>query len=295
MLDRLVGVEAADTDGTLAAAEVAADEIRAAGEWLRGERTPGDAAVVAGSAADPAFVTAAARAVVARVLAECRDRPAGTQPAVVYDRALRRDLVDLVARTLDPTTSKGVGTWLAKKTGRFVSSRVTNYVVKRRSRTMDLADAALADILFYQRRGAEIRACVAESLAGLARPVVAVGHSLGGVILVDLLSQGAHPPVDLLVTVGSQAPIFYAVDALEALRPGGTVAPFTPWLNIYNREDLLSFCAERVFPGLAVEDVPVDAGVPFPESHSAYWRLDDVYREIAQRWPVALDAGRGEP
>ena len=42
-------------------------------------------------------------------------------------------------------------------------------------------------------------------------------------------------------------------------------APFTPWLNIYNEADLLSFCAERVFPGTGgIRDVAVDAGVRFP-------------------------------
>ena len=70
-------------------------------------------------------------------------------------------------------------------------------------------------------------------------------------MLVDLLSSGSAPAVDGLVTVGSQAPLFYAIDALEHLRPGAGPEPFTPWLNIYNEADLLSFCAERVFPGTA--------------------------------------------
>ena len=114
---------------------------------------------------------------------------------------------------------------------------------------MGLSSAALADILYYQRRGRDIRDYVARSLLDRERPLTVVGHSLGGVVLVDLLSSGSAPPVDRLVTVGSQAPLFYAIDALEHLRPGAGPEPFTPWLNIYNEADLLSFCAERVFPG----------------------------------------------
>jgi hypothetical protein len=106
------------------------------------------------------------------------------------------------------------------------------------------------------------------------------------VVLVDLLSSDSAPPVDLLVTVGSQSPLFYAIDALEHLRPGVPPGPFTPWLNIYNEADLLSFCAERVFPDTpGIRDVVVDPDVPFPWSHSAYWEVDEVFGAIKAEWP----------
>jgi hypothetical protein len=66
----------------------------------------------------------------------------------------------------------------------------------------------------------------------------------------------------------------------------GNLRPFTPWLNIYNRSDFLSFCAERVFPGIdGIQDSGVDPGVPFPEAHSAYWYHDPVYELIKSAWP----------
>ena len=106
-------------------------------------------------------------------------------------------------------------------------------------------------------------------------------------MLVDLLSRPDAPPVDLLVTAGSQAPMLYAIDSLERLRRGDVQArPFTPWLNIYNRRDFLSFVAARIFPGVSsIRDEEVDPGVPFPESHSAYWYHDRVYQLIRDAWP----------
>jgi hypothetical protein len=106
-------------------------------------------------------------------------------------------------------------------------------------------------------------------------------------MLIDLLSQSEAPVVDRLVTVGSQSPLFFAIDALEVLRfKDRQHHPFTPWLNIFDRNDLLSFCAERIFGDTKrIYDQEVSSGVPFPESHSAYWRLDEVYSMIAAFWP----------
>jgi hypothetical protein len=51
-------------------------------------------------------------------------------------------------------------------------------------------------------------------------------------------------------------------------------------------QDLLSFCAERVFAGIdGIQDQEVDPKVPFPASHSAYWHDDKVYQLIRDNWP----------
>jgi pimeloyl-ACP methyl ester carboxylesterase len=119
------------------------------------------------------------------------------------------------------------------------------------------------------------------------KPLVLVGHSLGGVILFDLLASGrVQRPVHALVTAGSQAPFFYKCDASETLRLGDSGRPFTPWLNLYDRNDMLSFLAVSSFastPG--IRDVEVRSGAPFPASHGAYWRLPEVYQEIAAVCP----------
>lgn len=88
------------------------------------------------------------------------------------------------------------------------------------------------------------------------------------------------------MTAGSQSPMFFAVDALERLRPGAASAPFRPWLNIYDRRDFLSFVATGIWPDVdGLTDAEVDSGVPFPQSHSAYWHTDRTYQLIRDAWP----------
>jgi len=76
------------------------------------------------------------------------------------------------------------------------------------------------------------------------------------------------------------------MDSLGSLRPNAPdVQPFTPWLNIYSRSDLISFCATRIFPGdPRIRDVEVDSGVPFPDSHGAYLHDDRTYQLIREAW-----------
>ncbi len=289
MVSNLEDLEASDADGLLARAGITGDEVWQAAQRVKAAPEFGQAALVAASEKDPEYLEAVSRAIVAEVLAGHRDDPPGLQPDIAFRRELRHEVVDLVARTLFPGATKSVEDWLKRKVVRFVARPATYIAVARRRKLSGLSSAALADILYYQRRGDEIREYVARELHRREPPLIVVGHSLGGVILVDLLSADDAPEVDLLVTVGSQSPLFYAIDALEHLRPGSGVEPFVPWLNIYNEDDLLSYCAERVFAGRdRIMDHRVDAHVPFPESHSAYWAVDDVFDAIrVAAWPDA--------
>jgi hypothetical protein len=272
----------------LAGTDLEATEIARAAERIAAAPELAAAARAVQSAADPDLLAGVARAVVARALAERRADPPGSAPAALLDGARRDALVARVAQALAPQATKGVLTeWLQRKAVGFAARYATRAAEDRRQGLMGMSTPAIGDILFYQRRGGEIAAYLAARLQGLKRPVVAVGHSLGGIMLVDLLSRAGHPPVDLLVTAGSQSPMFYAIDALEHIRRGQAApAPFTPWLNIFNRQDFLSFCAARVFPGVAgIRDEEVDPGVPFPESHSAYWTCGRVYELVRDAWP----------
>jgi hypothetical protein len=88
--------------------------------------------------------------------------------------------------------------------------------------------------------------------------------------------------VKLLVTVGSQAPFLYEINALQSL-PFGHALPshFPRWLNIYDLRDFLSYKGSTIFPG-KVKDVKVDNKEPFHWSHSAYWTNDHVWNAIAE-------------
>jgi len=104
-----------------------------------------------------------------------------------------------------------------------------------------------------------------------------------------------RPPIDLLVTVGSQVALFaeyslfQATGAALAHGTGGRRlyhAPGLPgrWLNFYDPDDFLSFPIAGVFPHAAEGDRPCAAGKPFPTSHSAYWDNPQLYSAIAEAY-----------
>ncbi|WP_159054756.1 hypothetical protein [Streptomyces dysideae] len=147
----------------------------------------------------------------------------------------------------------------------------------------------LGDILRYQARGQALRDHLHRAITADDGPTVLIGHSLGGVALVDLLAQSAAcgAPVRgplLLVTVGSQAPFLHELGALAGLDPDDSLPDgFPRWLNVYDRQDMLAFLAEPVFPGDArVTDHEVSSRQPFPLCHSAYWKTGGVYDGIAR-------------
>ncbi|MFC9250014.1 hypothetical protein [Amycolatopsis thailandensis] len=150
----------------------------------------------------------------------------------------------------------------------------------------------LGDILRYQARGGPLRAFLEEQIATVDAPTVVIGHSLGGIALVDLLASNAAretplPGVRLLVTVGSQAPFLHELGALAGLPPGASLPNgFPTWLNVFDRQDLLSFVAAPVFTDVRVRDHEVSSRQPFPLSHSAYWKLDSTYDAITAAMAV---------
>ena len=115
--------------------------------------------------------------------------------------------------------------------------------------------------------------------------MVLLGHSLGGVVCVDLLVEQALPQVQLLVTVGSQAPFFYEINALHSLAWEEPLpAHFPTWLNIYDLRDFLSYIGASVFPG-KVRDVRVDSKQPFPHAHGAYFTNPETWEAIVPLIP----------
>ncbi|MFF8263778.1 hypothetical protein [Streptomyces virginiae] len=151
------------------------------------------------------------------------------------------------------------------------------------------ATPALGDILRYQARGHDLREFLHARIVAAPGPTVLIGHSLGGIALVDLLALAAArgeavPGTELLVTVGSQAPFLYELGALTALEPGAKLPyGFPRWLNVYDRQDVLSYLAGPVFPGdPRISDHEIGSRQPFPACHSAYWKQDSLYERIEQ-------------
>ena len=151
---------------------------------------------------------------------------------------------------------------------------------------VDHAGITTADVLGYLRDPVAVIGPAAERLleirrGAVGRPVVAVGLSLGGIILVDtlatLLRDGARPeaerrPADLLVTVGSQSAALRAMGVMPSA-PRDVVHPalFTPWLNVWHEHDYLSCPVGAVFEHLGdvCDRRAVQRGA-FPGVHSGY-------------------------
>ncbi|MFB7949946.1 hypothetical protein ACFC6L_34140 [Kitasatospora phosalacinea] len=141
----------------------------------------------------------------------------------------------------------------------------------------------IGDILRYQVRGEEVRAAVAEAVHSVPGPVVVLAHSLGGVASVDLLaSQDLHDKVTALVTVGSQAPFLYELDALWSTRYGTPLPPtFPAWWNAFDPRDPLAYVGADVFGADRVTDVRFDTRRPLLRAHSAYWGHRPFYAWLA--------------
>ncbi len=170
---------------------------------------------------------------------------------------------------------------------------VTNYFEGRRELMLETLGAQLlGDVIGYHQHRASIHDALRGELekarrAARGKPILPVGLSLGGIALVDLIASWPDAPVEACVTVGSQAPLLYAFDAIPSMPYDEADPPHlpVPWLNIYDSRDFLSFVAEPLFrrsDGLAsVVDLRVHSGRDFPRSHSAYWELAPVWDAIA--------------
>ncbi len=207
-------------------------------------------------------------------------------PTIALDAEVRDAVVAQVFAALTAAEPGSLG-WFdpVKAKGLQLLAQVaTNELRERRGPVMDQVLGFIGDILLYQGSGAAIRTLIREQVQGTAPPVVLLAHSLGGIACVDLLiAEDLRDRVDLLITVGSQAPLFYEINALHSLRYGkDTQLPghVPPWLNVYDVQDLLSFTGAGVFPG-RIQDVRIDNRQPFPYAHSAYFSNAAVYDSIA--------------
>ena len=238
---------------------------------------------------------AIARAIVAEALFRTADSE--PVPRAWENTALRDEIVEQLINTLAnaiPGDRGPVTDWVKRQVVGLASNvgeRVgTWYIRSHRGSASDKAFGFPGDIMLYQARGKTIRDAIAKSVENANGPVILVGHSLGGVACVDTLIERALPKVAYLVTVGSQAPLFYEMNTLVTL-PFQDIPPherlpghFPNWMNFYDKSDFLSYIGAKLF-GPIVQDILVDNKMPFPDAHSGYWHNSQVYDEIVRRLP----------
>ncbi|KVM47198.1 hypothetical protein WJ58_29310 [Burkholderia ubonensis] len=157
------------------------------------------------------------------------------------------------------------------------------------------------DVFVYLKEGAHrqsIRSEVGKALANAYAevqagkgPLVVVGHSMGGVILVDMLTNpdSANLPdgfkVDALLTVGSQPGLFAALDLLAHNLPSGSVRRkpdcVKHWLNIFDPIDPLAFRTDMIFDGAV--DLAFNSVTGIADAHSKYFQRPQFYARSRTR------------
>ena len=168
---------------------------------------------------------------------------------------------------------------------------LTSVIADNRYGLTSAAAAFLQSIVRYFRDGKGVRELVGRQIAAAnqSERVVVAGHSLGGVIALDVLSDPSFDGrVDLLVTAGSQAPLLVQLGAWPTVPPGKDAPPakpFSPWFNVYNARDPLAFLAADVFASNATP--PSDMAIRKPKdlvgTHSDYFTSAALYEWIADR------------
>ncbi|MEH2198286.1 hypothetical protein [Nostoc sp.] len=205
-------------------------------------------------------------------------------PPILTDAQLRDDVVELLTLALGDA-ELGLGDWFLKPLVELAQRGGTNYIRGNRLELTDKISPMPGDILLYLTRGEKIREFIKQQIEQAEPPVVLIAHSLGGIACVDLLVQQQLSQVELLVTVGSQAPFLYEINALHSLEYGQLLPEHFPeWLNIYDLRDFLSYVGKNIFPD-RVQDVRVDSRQPFPRSHGAYWTNAKTWEAIISRLP----------
>jgi hypothetical protein len=227
------------------------------------------------------YCDAIARAIVAQAMFYCQQQQ--KYPSILTNADLRDKVVETLSCALgEAELGLGGGVW---KLLSLLAHPTTLAIKRKRGSITDAISPFPCDILLYQSRGEKIRQFIREIIEQAEPPVVLLAHSLGGIACVDLLVKECLENVALLVTVGSQAPFLYEINALHSLEFGEPLPEHFPaWLNIYDLRDFLSYVGANVFPN-KVQDVLVDSKQPFPRSHSAYWENPATWKAIIPRLP----------
>jgi hypothetical protein len=222
--------------------------------------------------------TACARALVASLQHELASADMPSLPL-----AERDSIVDYCVEKLGGREMGGLMDWFSARIEGLVV-RLANIKAKRDRDALFSGVAPMAgDVMMYQARGEPIREFIEKRIIECGSDVVVLAHSLGGIACVELLIEKSLPQVKALVTVGSQSPFLYEVNALGKLPFGKELPEHFPkrWVNFYDCNDLLSYRASDVFSGRA-EDIEVKTNLPFPDSHSGYWDVPEFWEGLGR-------------
>ncbi|MFI9508451.1 hypothetical protein [Nocardia sp. NPDC052566] len=275
LTDDAAVVDAARAAGVAPVLGPAIDGVIASPEYAR--------SVIHAAALGAELIKVLARAIVAAATVRMDRRLDGV---LALDGAHRDELAACIVAGLGGS-DRGMGKLVVDVA---LATGITKPAERRRAAISNAFAPLAGDVVLYLTRGNPLRAYLFHTVTELAQTypgedIIVLAHSLGGIAVVDMLITRALPQVSLLITVGSQAPLLYELNALPTLEFGAPLpAHMPPWVNIYDRRDLLGYAAEPVFPNHTV-DRTVDNNTPFPRSHSAYFRRQNFFDVLDEVLP----------
>lgn len=116
--------------------------------------------------------------------------------------------------------------------------------------------------------------------------LIVIGHSMGGVILCDIVTcYGKDIPIDVLITVGSQYPLFADLQMFPGIdmskRPVPKPENVKEWINIFDPNDFLGYPAGHIFEG--VRDYHLATYAVGGAAHTNYFNRRSFYFQLARR------------
>ncbi|MFD3824194.1 hypothetical protein [Streptomyces sp. NPDC058625] len=117
-----------------------------------------------------------------------------------------------------------------------------------------------------------VRAAVTEALTETGARMV-VAHSLGSVVVYDMLSRGEAPYVTMLVTCGSPLGWLAGRKGIHSEGERLKVPIGVEWTNLYASKDFVTGCVGLSHLAAGVTDIKVNNGA-FPPSHDVHRYLD---------------------
>ena len=116
--------------------------------------------------------------------------------------------------------------------------------------------------------------------------LIVIGHSMGGVILCDIVTcYGKDIPIDVLITVGSQFPLFADLQMFPGItgkkHPIQKPENVERWINIFDPHDFLGYPASHIFEG--VEDFHIPTYSLGGSAHANYFNRRSFYFQLARR------------
>lgn len=131
-----------------------------------------------------------------------------------------------------------------------------------------------------------IRGRLRDTLQGVEEPIVVIGHSLGGIITFEILSEPGFSDLNVLhyITMGTQLGVAEIQRRLEPpLRAPGNVGAWTNFFDPWDPSPMAqTFADEFDHPSIALSDVKVDNLSDNNHMSGGYLRTPEVRRLVAE-------------